>query len=162
MKSLNVQVAHGWWMEGPKDEVNRVDYYAIGSPELSRLVVSVSLKRDGTPSVDANEEHRQLAEIRAASIADYAAHWSALYAGLLSEHAGGGEMLSDEAVMILASNHPDWFMSKDLIHILSVLEEGYVSLSDDLWGALEDLQVFVEALQAPLGEWEEEEVAYAA
>lgn len=159
MTPFNVQVAHGWWSQGNPGAAIRVNYYAIGSPELSHLVVSVSPEKDCTLQVNANEEHLQLGEIRAGTIADYAAHWSAQYAGLLSQYTGGGEILSDEAVMILASNHPDWFMGKDLVHILSVLEERYDEPPDELWAAREDLRVFVEALSSP--GWEEE-VAYAA
>lgn len=167
MKELNVQVAHGWWSQGMPEAILHVNYYAIGSPELSRLVVSVSPEKNCLHQVNCNEEHLQLAEIPAVTIADYAAHWSAQYTGPLSEHTGGGEMLSDEAVMILASNHPDWFMGKDLVHILSVLEERYDDPPDEIWAAREDLRVFVEALLEPFGEWEvdereEEEVAYAA
>lgn len=161
MKTLEVQVAHGWWSQGKPGAVIRVDYYAIGSPELSRLVVSVSPGKNCPHQVDAKEEHRQLAEIQAVTIADYAAHWSMMYAGLLSEHTGGGEMLSDEAVMILASNHPDWFMGHDLSEILSALEARYEEPPDELFLAREDLRVFVEALHSPFGEWREE-VAYAA
>jgi hypothetical protein len=153
MKVLSVQVAHGWWTEGQSEETDRVDYYAIGAPEPSRLVVNVSLRKDGSPCVNPIKEHTQLAEVRAASVADYAAHWSMLYAGLLSEHTGGGEMLSDEAVIILASIHPDWFMGRDLCHILSAVEdEDDKTLGDELSAARDDLRVFVEALHSQSGE----------
>ncbi len=133
MKTLDVQVAHGWWSQGKPGAVIRVDYHAIGSPRLSRLVVSVSFDKN---CPDQNS-------------------------GLLGEQAGGAEMLSDEAVIIMASNHPDWLMGKDLSHILAVLEDRYDEPPDDLWAAREDLRVFVEALHTPIGQWEEE-VAYAA
>ena len=100
----------------------------------------------------------------AETIADYAAIWAAQYAyPEQTDDSGGGEILSDEAVIILASYHPDWFMGRDLCHILSVIDEDDAeTLSDDLFAAREDLRVFVEALSSPLSEWEEEEVAYAA
>lgn len=163
MKALKIQIAHGWRTERQGGELIRVDYYAIGSPELSNLVVSVPLGADGSQRVNANEEHAHLAQLQADTIADYAAIWAAQYAyPEQTDDSGGGEILSDEAVIILASYHPDWFMGRDLCHILSVIDEDDAeTLSDDLFAAREDLRVFVEALSSPLSEWEEE-VAYAA
>lgn len=153
MIDLRITAAHGWRHDSRSGINFRVDYYAIGHPDLFGLFSAIVAEKGQLPNIGIETAPGLALENNITTIAGYAAYWAKKF-GPIAEK-GGGELLDEDSVLILAACHPEWFEAADLRHLLAVAEGRCALLvecdNSDLVIARDDLREFVSAVYGKEG-----------
>ena len=111
MVDLRIKAAHGWLHNTRHGVAYRVDYYAIGNPDLFGLFSAIVAEKGKLPNIGIVVAPGFAPGNGPGAVSGFATFWASKFGNPNSEK-GGGELLDEDSVLILAACHPDWFEAK--------------------------------------------------